>query len=272
MRLPHLDQTGGGPHEHDDSTGATSSAAFSSREESPDAGVEGTWGEHDVGGPVSHRMAMEDYGQLRRELTQLSQIRSRSTIRTGREGLFRSVTGRGTKSRRTAGSGNRRTASVIDDASVTEGEDLETGDAATAAEKEEEFELGDFIRDGHFEKRTDRGESAKKVGVVFKNLTVKGVGASASFVRTLPDAVLGKKENSNVSIHLGVRLMKRLRYFWPRSVSHTLRLHPCVEVWRSWTDAKSCTRLYRSGERWRDDARSWTTWFWLLHIPQGDCK
>lgn len=46
------------------------------------------------------------------------------------------------------------------------------------------------MREGHFEKRKD-GRSAKKVGVVFKNLTVKGVGASATFVKTLPQAVLG---------------------------------------------------------------------------------
>ncbi|KAI9876194.1 MAG: hypothetical protein M1830_007061 [Pleopsidium flavum] len=190
MRLPNLG-TGQGPHQHGNLTGATSSTVVSSPGESPGAGVEGTWGERDVGGPVSHRMAMEDYEQLRRELTQLSQTRSRSSTRTEKGGLFRNVTGRSTKSRRTVGSRNQRTGSVIDDASVIEGEDLEAGDAATAAEREEEFELGDFIRDGHFGKRTGRGESAKKVGVVFKNLTVKGVGASASFVRTLPDAVLG---------------------------------------------------------------------------------
>lgn len=46
------------------------------------------------------------------------------------------------------------------------------------------------MREGHFEKRTD-GESAKKVGVIYKNLTVKGVGSAATFVRTLPDAILG---------------------------------------------------------------------------------
>jgi hypothetical protein len=59
-----------------------------------------------------------------------------------------------------------------------------------AAEKEDDFELDEFMREGHFEKRKD-GRSAKKVGVVYKNLTVKGVGSTASFARTLPDAVLG---------------------------------------------------------------------------------
>ena len=132
---------------------------------------------------------MEDYEQMRRELTQLSRTRSRSTTQTRRAGIFRTITGRSTKSRRTTAS--RRTGSAVEDAGESGEEDLEAGDAAAPDEKEEDFELGDFIRDGRFEKRTEEGASAKKVGVVFKNLTVKGVGASASFVRTLPDAILG---------------------------------------------------------------------------------
>jgi ATP-binding cassette subfamily G (WHITE) protein 2 (SNQ2) len=50
--------------------------------------------------------------------------------------------------------------------------------------------LGDFLKDGHFEKRRE-GRSAKKVGVVYKNLTVEGVGATEVFVKTLPGAILG---------------------------------------------------------------------------------
>lgn len=197
LRPPDLHQSSGGRDEAGALTGTTASTAVSSPEETPEVGAEGTWGERDVGGPVSHRMAMEDYEHLRQELTQLSQNRSNATTRPSRSGLFRTVTGRSTKSKRTARSSNRRTTSVADSASVTEGEDLEARDEAMAAEKEGGFELGQFIRDGHFEKRTDEGESAKKVGVVFKNLTVKGVGASASFVRTLPDAVLGEMRDSD---------------------------------------------------------------------------
>lgn len=70
-------------------------------------------------------------------------------------------------------------------------DDLEAGDAQGAAEQEEDFELSSFMKEGYFEKRTEAGESAKKVGVVYKNLTVKGVGSKATFVRTLPDAILG---------------------------------------------------------------------------------
>lgn len=54
-----------------------------------------------------------------------------------------------------------------------------------------EFELERFLKNGYFEKRKEGGGSAKKVGVLYQNLTVKGVAAKASFVRTLPDAILG---------------------------------------------------------------------------------
>ena len=73
----------------------------------------------------------------------------------------------------------------------TDEEDLEAGDAEKMAQREEEFELGPFIKEGHFEKRTEQGESAKKVGVVFKDLTVKGVESSAASAKNLLDAVLG---------------------------------------------------------------------------------
>lgn len=171
---------------------ATASTAVSTPTGSSNAVLDGTWGERDAGGPVSHLMAMEDYEQMRRELTRLSYTRSRSSSQTQRTGILRTITGRSKKSRRTTGSRGQRTGSVVDDASEAGEDDLEAGDAAPAAEKEEEFQLHDFIRDGHFEKRTEEGASAKKVGVVFRNLTVKGVGASASFVRTLPDAILGR--------------------------------------------------------------------------------
>lgn len=46
------------------------------------------------------------------------------------------------------------------------------------------------MREGRFEKRSEEG-SEKRVGVVYRNLTVKGVGSTASLVRTVPDAVIG---------------------------------------------------------------------------------
>ena len=152
--------------------------------------MDGTWGERNVGGPVSQHTAMEQYEQMRRELTQFSQTRSKSSARGERDGLFRTVTGRTAGSRKSETGKSRRTRSSFDSSAVDD-KDIEAGDAEVAAAKEEDFELGNFIRDGHFEKRTEAGESAKKVGVVFKHLTVKGVGSKATFVRTLPDAVLG---------------------------------------------------------------------------------
>lgn len=68
--------------------------------------------------------------------------------------------------------------------------DIEAGSTdSTLAESD--FELGEFLKDGHLERRTTTGASAKRIGVVFKNLTVKGVDASSSFVKTLPQAVFG---------------------------------------------------------------------------------
>ena len=124
---------------------------------------------------------------MRRELTQLSQTRSKASAKTQRGRFVRSITGR---SRASETRKARRTQSAVT-ASEGDDEDLEAGDAEAMAEKEEEFELGDFIKEGHFEKRNGEGGSTKKVGVVFKNLTVKGAGSTANFVRTLPDAVLG---------------------------------------------------------------------------------
>ena len=66
----------------------------------------------------------------------------------------------------------------------------EGGDVEKAEEDADDFQLDAFMKEGHFEKRTE-GRSAKKVGVIYKNLTVKGVGAGATFVKTVPDAILG---------------------------------------------------------------------------------
>ncbi|KAJ5896051.1 ABC multidrug transporter atrF [Penicillium subrubescens] len=123
--------------------------------------VEGRWGETEAGEPVSRRGAMEDLEGMRRELTRLSLHRTRSTT-------AKSV-------RRLKSRASRK--------------DEEKGESDTEAEGG--FDLGEFLMGGHLERRTTAGEPAKKVGVVFKNLTVKGVETGASFVRTLPHAVVG---------------------------------------------------------------------------------
>ncbi|KAL2785477.1 ABC-2 type transporter-domain-containing protein [Aspergillus keveii] len=129
-----------------------------------DTSAEGQWGERGTE-PVSRRGAMEDYEEMRRELTRLSLQRTKSTTKDAHR--------------------MRSRASQPHDPEMAE-EDLE---------KEEEefgsFDLTDFLMGGHLERRTTAGDPAKKVGVVFKNLTVKGVQTGASFVRSLPDAVMG---------------------------------------------------------------------------------
>jgi len=150
--------------------------------DSPEASVAGTWGENDVG-RFDPAAAMEDYEALRRNLTEIERTRSRESqasrvkktrtlsMRSRRSGFSRAETRR----------------------SEREPGDVEAGPADGKEEKEdaeEDFELEGFMREGHFEKRSAAG-SAKKVGVIYKHLTVKGFGSSASFVRTLPDAILG---------------------------------------------------------------------------------
>ncbi|KAL8871620.1 MAG: hypothetical protein Q9174_002588, partial [Haloplaca sp. 1 TL-2023] len=167
------------------STAATTTAVPSPNDSSAPE-IDGTWGERDVGGPVTHRTAMDDYETMRRELTNLSVTQSKTSVKSGsRMGRLRTQTMRSKKSQASV-SGERRPSSES-----TEAADLEAGDAEAMAEKEEDFELGGFIKEGHFEKRTDEGHSAKKVGVVFKDLTVKGTGSTTSFAKTLPDAILG---------------------------------------------------------------------------------
>ncbi|KAF2266390.1 ABC drug exporter AtrF [Lojkania enalia] len=157
--------------------------ARESGESSGSTDISGTWGERDAGHP-SQRMAMEDFEELRSALTSLS--RSKSQARSEREeGFLRRTISRKSTPRPTS-SGPRREFSRRSESSV----DSERGDIGAAAVDKEDFELGQFMKEGHFEKRKD-GQSAKKVGVIWKNLTVKGIGSTASFVRTLPDAIIG---------------------------------------------------------------------------------
>ena len=102
---------------------------------------------------------MEDMEEMRRELTRLSLNRTRSVTKSVR----------------------RRKSRARDEEKAQDEEETE----------DEAFDLGEFLTGGHLERRTTAGEPAKKVGVVFKNLTVKGVETGASFVRTLPQAVIG---------------------------------------------------------------------------------
>ena len=166
----------------------TVSGDASSNSSSPD-GVRrtGTWGEQDAG-RLDPATAAADIHALREELATLSRTRSQ-TARSERhhDGLMRTIS---RKSTRRSISRQASHVSQTQTSDATAAEDEETADAAVAAEKEDDFELGDFMKEGYFEKRKD-GRSAKKVGVVWKHLNVKGVGSTATFAKTVPDAIIG---------------------------------------------------------------------------------
>ena len=135
---------------------------------------------------------MADYDALRRELTRLSVGHSRPDSgmkrlsSMARLDLDR-IESAASKPQRTR---SRATRSRATSRASFESEDAETLEGEQSVEKED-FDVGDFLRDGRFEKRAPTGDSAKKIGVVFKNLTVKGEGASVAFNKTLPQAVVG---------------------------------------------------------------------------------
>ncbi|KAI0970700.1 ABC-2 type transporter-domain-containing protein [Xylaria arbuscula] len=135
------------------------------RESDDRRALDGTWGERDVGG-VDEELAREELEELQHNLIQLHQTRTHETHASRRLRQARSA--RGAK------------------------EDVNELEAAveSGASDDDDFDLGKFMREGRFEKRTEAG-SEKRVGVVYRNLSVKGIGSAASFVRTVPDAVLG---------------------------------------------------------------------------------
>ncbi|GAB7349284.1 hypothetical protein MBLNU459_g8429t2 [Dothideomycetes sp. NU459] len=133
---------------------------------SDDVDRNGTWGERDAGA-FDERRAMQDFEALQRELPD----------RTEMDGTTPSLYHRSSQTSRQL---RRKSTPGTDEEPQAKDKDNEDGG----------FELGAFMKEGHFEKRRG-GESAKKVGVMYKNLTVKGVGSAATFVKTLPDAILG---------------------------------------------------------------------------------
>ncbi|KAK4913209.1 ATP-binding cassette transporter snq2, partial [Elasticomyces elasticus] len=170
-----------------DATAVNTPHRGSSDEENKEPNEDGTWGERDVGGPVDHREAMLDYEDMRQELTRLSIQRTKSRAQShggAKPSALRTLTA-STARRRTT----RRDSSATVDTAVTE--DVEAN--AGAEDEEPDFDMGGFLKDGHFEKRVG-GRSAKRVGVVYRNLTVKGVGASMMFTKSLPEAIIGTFE------------------------------------------------------------------------------
>ena len=176
--LHHRDETQSpAPHEQGDSSDSTK-----------DAQVDGTWGERDVGGAVDQRLAMQDFEDLQHDLTtRLTATKSQAVSQKSeksRANFFHRITSRASgRSRGQATTGN--------EANAGEENRIEDSEDDNDDSDEDGFHLEQFMRDGHLEKRTESGESTKKVGVVFRNMTVKGVASGATFVRTLPQAILG---------------------------------------------------------------------------------
>lgn len=104
------------------------------------------------------------------------------------------------------------------------------------------------MREGHFEKRKD-GRSAKKFGVVFENLTVKGAGASTTFVKILPDAVLGT---------FGPNLYRLVSRFIPALRSSTSETRTLINDFSG---------MVLDGEMISGAGKK--AWLWVLHVP-GD--
>ena len=157
----------------------------------------GTWGERDVGGPVNLHSAMLEYEELRTELTNVSRSRTSKSHRRSRSNARQQ-----SNLTRILTSGSRRSRATTD---------LEAGEEKPD-EQETDFELGEFLKDGHFEKR-NADRSAKKVGVVYKNLTVKGVGATSTFAKTLPSSIMGVSPNSVCNCLAITRLFLLLKYY-----------------------------------------------------------
>lgn len=140
---------------------------------------------------MSLQEARADYEEMERALTQLSLQRTksrRSSHASERPGMWKTVSRASARRPTTGGTGRRHseaTVGTVDEEKENEAQETQADDQAP------DFDLGGFLRDGHFEKRTDEGNSAKKIGVVYRNLTVKGVGASMMFAKTLPEAVIG---------------------------------------------------------------------------------
>jgi ATP-binding cassette subfamily G (WHITE) protein 2 (SNQ2) len=136
---------------------------------------EGKWGERGQE-DVTAQDAMQEFESLRHNLMSLHKTRTTETHAS-----------KAHTSRRASAAGRVSSAQHQNDAD----DDGSKTDVEAGTEESDGFELGRFMREGHFEKRSEQEGSLKRVGVVYENLTVKGVGSTTSFVRTVPDAILG---------------------------------------------------------------------------------
>lgn len=195
---------------------------------------EGTWGERDVGGPVNFRNAMLDFEDMQKDLSTLSKTRTGKSGKSVKSGDRKRSIGIGNLPRaRTwksemSGKSDRKRSLALNRSFTSRSHQMnrhskiERDGEAEAQESEDDdddddddeydVELRDFLRDGHFEKRQE-GRSAKKVGVVYKNLTVQGVGATSTFVKTLPSAVIGVRDLGSLRMYQTMLIIDV--DFWP---------------------------------------------------------
>ncbi|ODH49999.1 hypothetical protein GX48_03946 [Paracoccidioides brasiliensis] len=167
---PAQDADGNEVGQHiDRASPSTKSGDMAAGQPASESGREGRWGEYEEVETVSRRGAMEEFAEMTRELTKLSVQHSMPSTRR-RQSIARAS---------------------FPGSTMAKDVDIERGASDSALSDEDHFELGDFLGDGRLERRTIAGDPAKKIGVVFKNLTVEGVDSSSSFVKTLPDAVKG---------------------------------------------------------------------------------
>jgi len=137
---------------------------------------------------------MANFEEMRRELSRLSLQRTRSRDSSAtkpKSVLWRSRTGPSVNRIRTKSTTRESCVSASTDESDSEQQQPPSPPPPVVVGAEDDLDLGSFLKCGHFEKRTPEGESAKRVGVVYKNLTVKGVGAQMTFPKTLPEAIIG---------------------------------------------------------------------------------
>ncbi|KAK4940549.1 ATP-binding cassette transporter snq2 [Elasticomyces elasticus] len=179
-----------------------------------DEAPNGMWGERDGESCTPDvQAAMHEYEEIRRELSYLSTTPSRkSTAIPHRPGLLHEQTAANVTGWKSdpAQRGPLLVAKPPGaDKSIQTGR--ESGKQSIRSELDgesidEEFSFGDFLEIPFFGNHTE-GQSLKKVGIVYKNLTVYGAGASATSVKTLPSAVLGT---------FGPDLYRLLSSFLPR--------------------------------------------------------
>ena len=169
-----------GPITESSSKTAATTPSHTSRSRDPASGM---WGETGPGDPVRESVAMADYEEMQRELLQLHKTQSRKSEKSESRrpsAKDRVLSKKSSKSLRPKRTATRKT------------EDFDVEDAASSETAgDDDFNVDEFLTSGNFEARRADGAAAKRVGVIFKDLTVTGMRSGSRKVKTLPEAVIG---------------------------------------------------------------------------------